>query len=82
MTIGTVNTAEFLVTVAESTTFILMLSDFDKYYKIILGLIMGGVIAAPIAAQLCKVIPARHMLIFVGTLVILLNAYKFVMLFI
>lgn len=53
-TIGTVNTAEFFVTVAETTTFVAMLGDFRSYTTIILGLIIGGVAAAPIGAYLCK----------------------------
>lgn len=75
-TIGTVNTAEFFVTVAETTAFVLLLKNVSNYYMIVLGLIVGGVIAAPIAARLCVRIPARVMLLFVGTLVIILNIYK------
>ena len=75
-TIGTVNTAEFFVTIAETTTFIVMLQDFSSYTMIILGLIIGGVIAAPIGAVLCKKIPTRPMLVMVGILVIVLNCIK------
>ena len=75
-TIGTVNTAEFFVTVAETTAFVLLLKNVSNYYMIVLGLIVGGVIAAPIAARLCVRIPARAMLLFIGTLVIILNIYK------
>ncbi len=75
-TIGTVNTAEFFVTIAETTTFVAMLGDFRSYTTIILGLIIGGVIAAPIGACLCKKIPVKPMLAIVGTLVVALNVYK------
>ena len=75
-TIGTVNTAEFFVTVAETTTFVAMLGDFRSYTTIILGLIIGGVAAAPIGAYLCKKIPVKPLLGIVGTLVVLLNVYK------
>lgn len=75
-TIGTVNTVEFFVTVAETTTFVAMLHDFRAYSMIILGLIIGGVAAAPIGALLCKKIPERAMLGIVGTLVIVLNFIK------
>lgn len=75
-TIGTVNSAEFLVTIAETTTFVAMLGDFKSYTTIILGLIIGGIIAAPLGAYLCKKIPVKPMLGIVGTLVIVLNVYK------
>lgn len=75
-TIGTVNTAEFFVTIAETTTFVAMLGDFRSYTTIIVGLIVGGVIAAPIGAYLCKKIPVKLMLGIVGTLVVVLNIYK------
>ena len=75
-TIGTVNTAEFLVTLAETTTLVVMLKNFNQYFTIILGLIIGGVIAAPIAARLCKKFPPKVILTFVGILVIILNVYK------
>lgn len=77
-TIGTVNTVEFFVTLAESTTFVAMLHDFRAYTMIIIGLIIGGVIAAPIGAILCKKIPVRAMLGIIGALVIFLNIIKFV----
>lgn len=75
-TIGTVNTVEFFVTMAETTTFVAMIHDFQSYAMIIIGLIIGGVIAAPIGAILCKKIPVRAMLGIIGALVIFLNAVK------
>lgn len=81
-TIGTVNTAEFIVTVAETTTFAALMVDFQSYLYIILGLVIGGVIAAPIAALLCKKIPVRPLLGIVGALIIGLNTYNLVRFFI
>lgn len=75
-TIGTVNAAEFFVTIAETTTFVTMLGDFQKYYVIILGLIIGGILAAPIGAVLCKKASTQVMLKIVGILLIILNIYK------
>ncbi|MCD7867163.1 MAG: sulfite exporter TauE/SafE family protein [Clostridiales bacterium] len=75
-TIGTVNSAEFFVTLAETTTFVAILGNFRSYFTIILGLIIGGVIAAPIGAVLCKKLPVRWILTGVGILVILLNVIK------
>jgi uncharacterized membrane protein YfcA len=78
-TIGTVNTAEFFVTVAETSTFVVLLNSFVQYWTIVLGLIIGGVVAAPIAARLTSKVSARAMMLFVGPLVIALNAYKLVL---
>ena len=75
-TIGTVNTVEFFVTVAETTTFVAMMNSFRSYTTVILGLIIGGVAAAPLGAYLCRKIPVRAMLGIVGTLVIALNVFK------
>lgn len=72
-TIGTVNAAEFLVTIAETTTFAIFISDFSGYGYIIMGLIIGGVVAAPIAAKLCSIIPERVLMAIVGVLIIVLN---------
>lgn len=76
-TIGTVNTVEFFVTLAETTTFLVLLHDFTAYLQPVLGLIIGGVCAAPIAAWICKKIPVRPLLAIVGILIIVLNLYSF-----
>lgn len=74
--IGTVNTAEFFVTLAETTTFAALMGNFFAYTEIVVGLIIGGVIAAPAAASLCSKIPVKKILISVGILVTILNAYE------
>lgn len=76
--IGSVNTAEFFVTIAQATTFILLLGfeqgPFSvKNGPVVIGLILGGVIAAPFAAYIAKHIPAKKLMITVGTLIILLS---------
>ena len=77
-TIGTVNTAEFLVTVAETTTFAILISDLMQYTEMIMGMIIGGVIAAPLAAKLCTKLPIKPLMIAVGILLIVLNGYQFI----
>ncbi|MFA6948585.1 MAG: sulfite exporter TauE/SafE family protein [Eubacteriales bacterium] len=81
-TIGTVNTAEFIVTIAETTAFAALVGDFTSHMPIILGLVIGGVIAAPFAALLCKKIPVRPLLAAVGTLIAGLNIYNLIKFFI
>ena len=71
LTIGTVNAAEFFVTVAESVTFFLTIGL--GYWKIILALLLGGLLAAPLAAFLCKRLPTRFLMGLVGILITLVS---------
>ena len=80
-TIGSVNAAEFVVTIAETTAFFALVSDFTSYWRIILGLVIGGVCAAPLAAWLCKKIPVKPLMCVVGALVAGLNIYNLVVYF-
>jgi hypothetical protein len=72
MTIGSVNFSEFFITFAESVTFVLALS-FSQYWQIILGLLIGGGIAAPLAARMTKKLPLKALMILVGILIIILS---------
>ncbi|MCX7894444.1 MAG: sulfite exporter TauE/SafE family protein [Thermoanaerobaculum sp.] len=71
--IGSVNFSEFFVTLAESITFVLSLR-FAQYWQVILGLLLGGAVAAPLAARLTKKVPAKLLLILVGLLIVGLSA--------
>lgn len=75
-TIGTVNTAEFLVTIAQTTAFAVLMVEFTQYLYIIGGLVLGGVFAAPFAAYFCKKIPIRPLMTLIGALIIALNIYN------
>ena len=68
-TIGSVNLAEFFITLASSLTFITLIGL--THWAIILGLIIGGVIAAPIAAYIANKIPTKSIMILVGIVVII-----------
>ncbi|HET6990704.1 MAG TPA: sulfite exporter TauE/SafE family protein, partial [Bacteroidia bacterium] len=67
--IGSVCLAEFFVVFASSITFFILLKTFFLFD--IAGLIIGGLIAAPIAARLVGKVPMKTMFIAVGSLVIL-----------
>jgi siroheme synthase-like protein len=67
--IGSVCLAEFFVVLTSSITFFILLKSIPLFE--IAGLILGGVIAAPIAARLVGKLPLKTMFIAVGTLVIL-----------
>lgn len=67
--IGSVNLAEFFVTVVVSFTFLLTLG-FLKNWVNVAGLMLGGVLAAPLGAMLTKKLPLRWMMLAVGLLII------------
>ena len=70
-TIGSVNLAEFFIAFASSLTFFAMIGI--SFWQIIAGLVVGGVIAAPIAANLAKRLPIKSLMILVGVIVILVS---------
>lgn len=74
-TIGSVNAAEFFVTLAQVTTFAVFLTNWSEYGQIILGLLIGGVIAAPLAAVVAKRVQPKGLMVGVGILIILTNLY-------
>lgn len=67
-TVGSVNLAEFFVSLASSLTFFATIGI--SHIQIILGLILGGVLAAPIAANLTRKLPVKRMMLLVGIVVI------------
>lgn len=72
--IGTANAAEFMVTVAVSTT--LIMHTGVQYWTVVLGLLVGGVIAAPFAAWLVKHLPERIILVAVGLMIVVLGSAR------
>src|SRR5690606_31203751 len=75
-TIGSVNFAEFFLTLASATSFILLAGE-PNTWLMVAGLVFGGLFAAPFAALLCKKLPARTLLIIVGVLITAICAYYF-----
>lgn len=82
--IGTVNATEFLVAVAISAAFIwaLLTGRFDFAGGLqgaglaTAGLIAGGVLAAPFAGYITRIVPARALMAAVGVLVMALAAWQ------
>ena len=70
--IGSVCLAEFFVVLASSITFFILLKHIPLID--VAGMILGGVIAAPIAARLVGKLPIKAMFIAVGSLVILTSS--------
>ena len=71
--VGSVCLAEFFVVFASSITFFIFLKSIP--FLDIAGLIIGGLIAAPIAAKLVGKLPLKTMFILIGTLVILTSFF-------
>lgn len=82
--IGSVNTAEFFVTVAISTAFIWTMitgrleieGGIASAAAALIGLILGGIVAAPLAGYVTKVAPARILLGLAAVLVIALSIWQ------
>jgi uncharacterized membrane protein YfcA len=73
-TIGTVNTAEFFLTITISATFLATLG-WKAFTIPTLGLLIGGVAAAPFGAWIAKRVKPDTLLTFVGALVTLTSLY-------
>lgn len=82
--IGTVNSAEFFVTVAISATFVWALvtghwqeaGAIGDHALAVGGLILGGLVAAPFAGWIAKRVPTRLLTFLVGGLIILLAGFQ------
>ena len=82
-TIGSVNLSEFFIALTSAViiTIIIGLEEWQVGggIKVVLGLIIGGIIAAPMGAIVASKVKAKPMMLTVGTLIIvvnLMNIYK------
>lgn len=73
-TIGSVSASEFAVTLAISITFLFSIGL--EHWQVILGLLVGGVIAAPLAALLVRHVRERVVLFAVGGLVLAISGVQ------
>ncbi len=82
--IGTVNAAEFFVTVAISATFVWALvtghwqeaEGLRNHLSAVAGLVVGGLIAAPFAGFIVRIAPRRVLTYAVGGLLLILAAFQ------
>jgi uncharacterized membrane protein YfcA len=75
--IGTVDASEFLVAVAASIGFFVSLSFADIPWQLVGALLVGGLIAAPVAAWIVRILPARIMGTAVGGVILIVNMRTF-----
>jgi hypothetical protein len=71
MAIGSVNRAEFFVTVVQSATFTLLIGL--STWLTVGALCLGGALAAPLAAVVAKRVKAEHLMVGVGVLIVVLS---------
>ena len=72
--IGSVNTAEVAVASASAVSLLVSMGKGGFNIAIVIAMLVGGVIAAPVAAWLIRFVPARPMGIAVAALLLLTNA--------
>ncbi|MCO5230269.1 MAG: sulfite exporter TauE/SafE family protein [Chitinophagales bacterium] len=80
--IGSVNTAKFLVALTASIVFFIYIDNLLDMFSVILGLIIGGSLSAPLGTYITRLIPVKIAMIAVGILIISLSCfslYKFIL---
>jgi len=75
--VGTVDTSEFIVALAASIGFLISLSFAQVPWGIVGALLIGGLVAAPIAAWIVRHLNARVLGTAVGGFILLVNANTF-----
>ncbi len=73
-TIGTVNTSEFFLTATISATFITQLG-WEAFTMATVGLLIGGIVAAPFGALLAKRVEAKLLMLLVGCVLTATSLY-------
>jgi uncharacterized membrane protein YfcA len=74
-TVGTVNTAEFLLTFSVSITFILTIG-LEAFTLVTGGLLIGGLIAAPAGGYIAKRVPAKTLMLMVSMVLIATSMFS------
>jgi uncharacterized membrane protein YfcA len=75
--VGSIDTSEFLVTLGASAGFLVSLSFAEVNTGYLLALLVGGLIAAPLAAWLVRKLPARVLGAAVGGVILVTNTKTF-----
>ncbi|MFC7394657.1 sulfite exporter TauE/SafE family protein [Scopulibacillus cellulosilyticus] len=71
--IGSVDSSEFIVTIASSAGFLLSIGSEHINWSWVFILMAGGLLAAPLAAWLVRVLPTQLLGVFVGGIIVLTN---------
>lgn len=71
LAIGSASLTKFLVTIVQSATFMILLQVIR--WSIVVGLTLGGLLASPLSAHLCKKLPTRVLMMLAGLIVVFLG---------
>jgi uncharacterized membrane protein YfcA len=72
--VGSIDTSEFVVAIGGSLGFLFALGSAGIDFRLAGALLVGGVLAAPLAAYLVRIMPARVLGVAAGGLIILTNS--------
>lgn len=72
--VGSVDTSELLISLAASSGFLISLDNAGLSWTTVAALLLGGVVAAPLAAYLVRIVPMRMIGVGAGGLIVLTNA--------
>jgi uncharacterized protein len=75
--VGTVDTSEFVVAFAASVGFLVSLSFSQIPWQVVGALLVGGLVAAPIAAWVVRILPMRVLGTAVGGVILITNMKTF-----
>ena len=78
-TVGSVNATEFFVAIAASTTFFVEIGASHLHHLV--PLVLGGILAAPFGGWAVKHVPARTLMVAVGTLIVTLSIVQLLRVF-
>jgi hypothetical protein len=75
--VGTVDTSEFVVALSASLGFLLALSFAEIPWSVVGALLLGGIVAAPLAAYVVRALPARILGTAVAGVILITNMRTF-----
>ena len=75
--VGTVDTSEFVVALSASFGFLLALSFANIPWRVVGALLVGGLVAAPVAAWIVRILPARILGTAVAGVILVTNMKTF-----
>src|SRR5215218_6492857 len=75
--VGTVDCSEFVVALSASVGFLISLSFAEVPWTVVGALLLGGVVAAPVAAYIVRILPARILGTAVAGVILITNMKTF-----
>jgi uncharacterized protein len=75
--VGTVDASEFVVALSASAGFLISLSFAQVPWTVVGALLLGGVVAAPVAAYIVRILPARILGTAVAGVILITNMKTF-----